>query len=180
MRQESQRLTEVHLNNLIIRGHFVPLLVELQFTHHVRVQTPSPTAPQVRVQAARKSALMADTLAHDKTYYRWINREWGHLNTEIGTSNTNVARDDLPFVRGAVRRMAYDSVAWLGFFVERAFVVSKVITRDKQGALDDDVSNIGVDDLPLKWLVSNRQSSSSESNALPPARGRTGHWGREW
>ena len=27
MRQESQRLIEIHLNNLIIRGHFVPLLL---------------------------------------------------------------------------------------------------------------------------------------------------------
>jgi len=70
--------------------------------------------------------------------------------------------------------MAYDSVPWLGFLVERAFVVSKVINRrDKQGALDDDVSMINADDSPLKWLVSNRQSSSSERNTLPPARG----WG---
>jgi len=65
MHQESQRLTEMHLNNLIIRDHFVPLLVELQFMHHARVQTPSPTAPQARVQAARRLMLMANTLAHD-------------------------------------------------------------------------------------------------------------------
>jgi hypothetical protein len=68
MLQELQSSTQIHihLNNLIISGHFVPLLlVELQFTDHASVQITSSTDPQARVQAARGSTLMAHILAHD-------------------------------------------------------------------------------------------------------------------
>ena len=85
----------------------------------------------------------------------------------------------MPFIRGALRiRTPYDSGAWLGF-VGSAFV-SKVSTGDKSGDRDDDVSIINVVDVPLKWLVSNRQSSSSESDTLPPVWGSMGHWREEW
>ena len=65
MRQKSQRLTQIHLSNLIVRGRFVPLLlhIELQFTHSPGVQTPIATDPQTRGRA--KKELMAHFLAHD-------------------------------------------------------------------------------------------------------------------
>jgi hypothetical protein len=85
----------------------------------------------------------------------------------------------VPFVGGKFGKTEYDSVAFLGFFVS-AFV-SKVSAWSDRGVLgNDDVSIIKAGDIPVKWLVSDRQSSSSESGALPPARRKVGHCGGEW
>jgi len=70
--------------------------------------------------------------------------------------------------------MVHDPVALLGFL--GSVFVSKVMAwKDLGGALDDDVAMFTRDDEPLKGLVSSGQSSSSESNVLPPARGRVCH-----
>jgi len=65
MRQNLQRLTQIHLNNLIFCGHFVPLLVEL-FTHQARVQRPIAIDPHAQAQAT--TGLMAHILACDKRH----------------------------------------------------------------------------------------------------------------
>ena len=84
----------------------------------------------------------------------------------------------MPFVQGEFRNTVHDTFAFLGF--PGSAVVSKVIAwKDVGGALDDDVAISG-DDSPLKGLVSNRQSSSSETDLLPPGRGQVGHREGEW
>ena len=85
----------------------------------------------------------------------------------------------MPFVRGEfTNRGLLDPVAFLGF-LGSAFV-SKVRGRyDRGGACDDDVACLTTDS-PLKELVSDRQSSLSESDILPPGFGRDGHWEGEW
>ena len=76
--------------------------------------------------------------------------------------------------------MVHDQVAFLGFLGSAS--VSKVRGwPERRGELDDDVSRMSTrDDFPLKELVSDRQSSSSESNILPAARDRVEHWEGEW
>ena len=84
----------------------------------------------------------------------------------------------VPFIEGNFVKTAYDSVAFLGF-LGSAFV-SKVSAWSDRGALNDDIPIFSADDSPLKWLVSNRQSRSSGSGPLPPARRRVGHWVGGW
>jgi hypothetical protein len=86
----------------------------------------------------------------------------------------------VPFVRGEFRKTVLDPVAFLGF-LGSAFVSKVRGWYDEGGACDDDVSRLlTTGDCPLKELVSDRQSSSSESDILPPAGGRVGHWEEEW
>ena len=67
----------------------------------------------------------------------------------------------MPFGRGKFRNLQHDPVVFLGF-LGSAFI-TKVSLRDEWGGdLDDDVSIFTSDDFPLKWLVSDRQSSSTE------------------
>jgi len=56
--------------------------------------------------------------------------------------------------------MALDWVAFLGF-LGKVFVSEISAGEDPGGALDDDVSVFTTADLPLTWLVSNSQTSSS-------------------
>ena len=56
--------------------------------------------------------------------------------------------------------MGLDSIACLGFLV-KVFVSEISAGPDPGGALDDDVSVFTMADLPLTWLVSDSQSSSS-------------------
>jgi len=85
----------------------------------------------------------------------------------------------VPFVQGEFRNTVHDTFAFLGF-LGSAVVSKKKPWKDVGGALDDDVSISTVDDSPLKGLVSDRQSSSSENDLLPPGRGQVGHWEGEW
>ena len=73
-----------------------------------------------------------------------------------------------------------DPVAFLGFL--GSIFVSKVRDwSDVRGVLDGDVARLfTTSDSPLKELVSDRQSSSSESDILPPAQGQVLHWEGEW
>ena len=76
--------------------------------------------------------------------------------------------------------MVHDPVTCPGFLWS-AFVSKVRGWPDRGGELDDDVARmLTVDDSPLKELVSDRQSSSSESNILPPAWGRVEHWEGKW
>ena len=72
--------------------------------------------------------------------------------------------------------MVLHPIFFLGFVAGSA-IVSKVRGwTDRVRDRDDDVSRLlTTGDSPLKELVSDRQSSSSESEILPPARGRVGH-----
>ena len=70
--------------------------------------------------------------------------------------------------------MGLDSIACLGFLV-KVFVSEISAGPDPGGALDNDVSVFTMANLPLTWLVSNSQSNSSYSNALPFARRQVGH-----
>ena len=66
----------------------------------------------------------------------------------------------MPFVQRKFTKTVLDYVAFLGFL--GSAVVSKVRAWDERGgALDDDVFAFTMDDSPLIWLVSDRQSSSS-------------------
>ena len=77
-------------------------------------------------------------------------------------------------MQGKVRRAEHDPVALLGFL--GSALVSKVEDwKDPGGAFYDDVVIITRVDSPLNGVMSNRQSSSSESDVLPPARGRVGY-----
>ena len=81
----------------------------------------------------------------------------------------------MPFVRGEfTNRGLLDPVAFLGF-LGSAFVSKVRGWYDAGGACDDDVSRLLTGDFPLKELVSDRPSSSSESDILPPAQGHVGH-----
>lgn len=76
----------------------------------------------------------------------------------------------MPFGRGEFKKTVHDLVAFLGFLARSAFV-SKVRSRyDLGGSLNENVE-VGIfnNNLPLKWLMSDRQSNSSESDELPPA-----------
>lgn len=84
----------------------------------------------------------------------------------------------MPFVGGKFGKTEYDSFAFLGFFGS-AFV-SKVSAWSDRGELGNDDVSIKEGDFPLKWLVSDRYSGSSESGALPSARRIVGHYGGEW
>jgi len=75
--------------------------------------------------------------------------------------------------------MVHDTFAFLRF-LGSAFVSKVKVWKYLGGALDDDVAISTGDDLPLKGLVSDRQSSSSESDLLPPGRGQGEHWEGEW
>ena len=80
----------------------------------------------------------------------------------------------MPFVQGKFRKTEHDPVVLPGFL--GSAVVSKVRGwNDPRGAFYDDVAIFTTDDSPLKRVVSNRQSSSSESDVLPPARGQVGY-----
>ena len=81
----------------------------------------------------------------------------------------------MPFVRGEFSKVVLDQVAFLGWSGS-AFVSKVRGWYDLGGARDDEVALLTTDDFPLKELVSDRQLGSSESDALPPARGRVGHW----
>ena len=79
----------------------------------------------------------------------------------------------MPFVRGKWKKTELDPVALLGFL--GSALVSKVRDwKELGGEFYDDVIIFTVDS-PLNGVVSNRQSSSSESDVLPPARGRVGY-----
>ena len=69
--------------------------------------------------------------------------------------------------------MVHNHVALLGFLSGSAFV-SKVLAWKYDGDRDDDLVVVicGEGECPLKELVSDRQSSSSESDGLPAAGGR--------
>ena len=79
--------------------------------------------------------------------------------------------------QAACRKMVLDPIMFLGF-IGSAFV-SKV-RGWKDQIRDDDVALLTIVDSPLKELVSDRQSSSSESDILRPARGRVGHQEGGW
>ena len=79
----------------------------------------------------------------------------------------------MPFVRGKWKKTELDPVALLGFL--GSALVSKVRDwKELGGEFYDDVI-ISTLDSPLNGVVSNRQSSSSKCDALPPARGRVGY-----
>ena len=76
--------------------------------------------------------------------------------------------------------MVLNSVAFFGF-LGITFVSKVRAWSELGGARDDDVARLlTMGDFPLKELVSDRQSSSSESNILPAARDRVEHWEGEW
>ena len=83
----------------------------------------------------------------------------------------------MPFVRGEFIKMPLDPIFFLGF-VGSAFVSKVRGWTDRTGDRDDDVARLSTrGDSPLKELVSD---SSSESDILPPARGRVGHQEGGW
>ena len=78
--------------------------------------------------------------------------------------------------------MGQDPVVWLGFLNGSA-LENKVLTwNDRGGARDGDVVIFIFTrfNSPLKRLVSDRKSSLSESDILPPAQGRVRHREGEW
>lgn len=79
----------------------------------------------------------------------------------------------MPFGREGFRKAAHDPVTFLGI----AFVSKVTLLKILGGARDDDGAWLcTMGDFPLKELVSDRQSTSSESDILPPGQGRVGQW----
>ena len=80
----------------------------------------------------------------------------------------------MPFVRGKWNRTELEPVALLGF-LGSALVSKERDWKELGGEFYDDVIIFTRVDSPLNGVVSNRQSSSSKCDVLPPARGRVGY-----
>ena len=81
---------------------------------------------------------------------------------------------------GGIQQHGTRPARFLGFIVS-AFVSKVRGRKDRGGDRDDDVARLfTMGDAPLNDLVSDRQSSSSESDILPPAWGWVGHQEGGW